>query len=107
MPSDSDPKPAEPAAPETEPIPPDRLRTALDVVGLEFEEDELALAGGRVARRREGYGRFRALPVPWDLAPALRFEPRIPGVVGRPGRVEPGQVALPDAHRPGSLDELA
>jgi Asp-tRNA(Asn)/Glu-tRNA(Gln) amidotransferase A subunit family amidase len=107
MPSDSDPKAAEPAAPEPEPIPPDRLRTALDVVGLDFADDELALMGRRVAAHRAGYERVRAVAVPWDLAPALRFEPRIPGIVGRPGRVAAGELSLPDARRPDSLDELA
>ncbi len=112
MPSDSEATTAttattepEPAGPE--PIAPDRLRTALDVVDLEFADDELALMGRRVAAHRVGYGRYRAVPVPWDLAPALRFEPRIPGVVGRPGRVGAGQVSLPEAKRPESLDELA
>ena len=110
MPSDSEPKPppaAEPEAAEPEPLPPDRLRTALDVAGLDFAEEELTLAGPRVAKHRQGYERLRAIPVPWDLAPALRFEPRIPGIVGRPARVGAGQLALPDARRPDSLEELA
>src|SRR5437016_9149608 len=102
MPSDSDPRAAEP-----KPLPRSRLRTALDVVDVEFADDELTLAGRRAAAHREGYGRVRALDVPWDLAPALRFEPRIPGIVGRPGRVQAGQLAFPDARRPDSLDELA
>lgn len=111
MPSDSDPKPSEPAAepgpPEPAPIAPDTLRIALDVVGLDFADDELTLMGRRVAIHRAGYGRVRAVPAPWDLAPALRFEPRIPGVVGRPGRVGAGQLELPAVRRPDSLDELA
>src|SRR2546423_10078355 len=102
MPSDSDPKGAEP-----KPLPPGRLRTALDVVGVTFSDDELTLAGRRVAAHREGYARFRELDVPWDLPPALRFEPRIPGIVGRPGRVQAGQLTFPEAHRPDSLDEPA
>jgi len=102
MPSDSEPGTAEP-----EPIPPDRLRTALDVVGLDFADDELALMGRRAAVHQAGYERLRALPVPWDLAPAVRFEPRIPGLVGRAGRVKAGRVSLPETVRPDSLDELA
>jgi hypothetical protein len=90
MPSDSEPK-----APEPEPLPADRLRTALDIQALDFPDDELTLMGRRTAVHREGYGRVRAIPVPWDLAPALRFEPRIPGIVGRPGRAAPGQLTLP------------
>src|SRR5438034_3371788 len=102
MPPDSDPKPAEP-----KPLPRSRLRTALDVIGLTFPDDELTLMGRRAAAHRAGYGRVRALHVPWDLPPALLFEPRIPGIVGRPGRIQAGQLAFPDARRPQSLDELA
>jgi Asp-tRNA(Asn)/Glu-tRNA(Gln) amidotransferase A subunit family amidase len=129
MPSDSEPAAPEPAAPEPaapepaapepaapepaaepagpEPIPPEPLRTALDVVGLNFAEAELALMGPRVAKHREGYGRIRAIPVQWELAPAVHFEPRILGLVGRPGRVRAGEVTLPEARRPESPDELA
>jgi Asp-tRNA(Asn)/Glu-tRNA(Gln) amidotransferase A subunit family amidase len=62
--------------------------------------------GRRAAVHREAYARYRGVAVPADLPPALRFEPRIPGVVGRPRRVAPGTVTLPEASRPESLDDL-
>lgn len=103
------PAPAEdapPAPPEPEPIPPDALRAGLELAGLTFGDAELALMGRRAAVHRDAYARYRGVPVPADLPPALRFEPRIPGLVGRPPRVGPGTVNLPEARRPQSLDDL-
>jgi Asp-tRNA(Asn)/Glu-tRNA(Gln) amidotransferase A subunit family amidase len=106
MPSDSDEaKTPEPATPE--PVEPDHLRTALDVEALEFTSDELTLMGRRAAVHRDGYGRLRAVPVAWDLAPALRFEPRIPGLTRRAPRAGAGELTLPKTERPASLDDLA
>ena len=94
----------EPAPPA--PIAPDALRTALDVIGLEFTADELSLMGAKAAAHRETYERLRAAGVD-TFAPALTFDPWIPGVVGHAGRVTAGAMTPRSASRPADLDELA
>jgi Asp-tRNA(Asn)/Glu-tRNA(Gln) amidotransferase A subunit family amidase len=94
---------------ERSPIPADELRAALKVIGLEFSDDELELMGRRAAIQRHAYERSREAQVPWDLAPSLRFDPRIRGVARRPSRVQPGRPAIPEPApaRPPDLDALA
>ncbi len=99
-----------PDAPTSEPAPvdPAALGAALGVIGLSFGEDELALMGRRAATHRETYAQLREIAVPDDRAPALRFDPWITGVTGRPARVPAGRVTLPDQPaRPTPPGDLA
>jgi Asp-tRNA(Asn)/Glu-tRNA(Gln) amidotransferase A subunit family amidase len=85
---------------------PGDLATALGVIGLRFEADELALAAGKVGGHRAAFERLRAHPVD-DVAPAFRFDPRNVGPVRRPERTSAGPVALrDDARRPEDLRDL-
>lgn len=101
-------EPAEkPGRPKPPPLPAELLKPALEAIDLAFSDEDLALMGVQAAVHRRGYGLVREAPLADNAPPALRFEPRIPGVVGRPARMRPGRLRLPRARRPADLESLA
>jgi Asp-tRNA(Asn)/Glu-tRNA(Gln) amidotransferase A subunit family amidase len=91
-------------------IDPEALRAALELIGLAFDDADLALMAAKVAGHRTAFERLRTISVPGDVAPAGRFDPWVPGVLGRLSRVQPGMPELPelpDVDRPADLGELA
>ncbi len=97
------------------PEPPQRvtkemLRQALELIGLEFAEEQQAMMLREVNRNLAGYEQLRKIPVPLDTEPAFRFDPRLPGVKYPSG---PSQFRLsreasaPKKRSWKSLEELA
>jgi Asp-tRNA(Asn)/Glu-tRNA(Gln) amidotransferase A subunit family amidase len=81
------------------------IATALELIGLSFEPDEITLAAGKVAAHRGALERLRATGV-GDGPPAFRFDPRSVGPVRRAPRTAAAEVALPDVARPDDLRAL-
>jgi Asp-tRNA(Asn)/Glu-tRNA(Gln) amidotransferase A subunit family amidase len=80
---------------------------AAKIAGLEFTEKERDLMVEGVNELRKDYAEIRAVPLDNSVAPALHFDPRLPGFASEPGprRFRPsrsGPVAAPD-----DLEELA
>lgn len=92
---------------EPTPITPETVATAEQLVGLSFTDDERQLMLGGLADFRATYEQVRGFDLPNDLAPALRFDPRLPGMrVSTASRTL--EVPLPDTvTRPTNDEELA
>jgi len=80
---------------------------AAQIAGLEFTEEERNLMVEGVNELREDYLEIRKVPLDNSVAPALQFDPRLPGFdyEPRPRRLRPSRplpVAVPD-----DLEELA
>jgi Asp-tRNA(Asn)/Glu-tRNA(Gln) amidotransferase A subunit family amidase len=108
MPPPEDP-PVPPEPPPPEPIEPDQLRSALDAIGLAFDDAHLEQMGRKAAAQRATLERLRGATIGADLAPAFQFDPWIDGVVGRPPRMTPSGAppSPPEVERPDDLDDLA
>jgi Asp-tRNA(Asn)/Glu-tRNA(Gln) amidotransferase A subunit family amidase len=83
------------------------LRSAAHVLGLEFEEEELAQMRAAVVRRIGDLERIRAFPLAWDESFSLGFDPLLPGVSDRSGDFEIAPIELPRVERPEDLSDLA
>lgn len=66
-------------APES-PITAEMIASAADVAGLEFSDDEREMMRASLARNSEAYEAIRQIEIPNGVAPALLFEPDLPGV---------------------------
>ncbi|MCB9915745.1 MAG: amidase, partial [Planctomycetes bacterium] len=97
-----DAEPAAPAFPEVH-----DLDVAARVLGLAFEERELAQMRKAVTERLDELERLRAFPVAWDTPMALGFAPLLPGMEARVGVLDAGPLVLPEATRPVDLEQLA
>jgi Asp-tRNA(Asn)/Glu-tRNA(Gln) amidotransferase A subunit family amidase len=108
MPPPEDP-PVPPEPPPPEPIEPDQLRSALDAIGLAFDDAHLEQMGRKAAAQRATLERLRGATIGADLAPAFQFDPWIDGVGGRPPRMTPSGAppSPPEVERPDDLDDLA
>jgi Asp-tRNA(Asn)/Glu-tRNA(Gln) amidotransferase A subunit family amidase len=56
------------------------IAAAEEVAGLQFDPDEREMMRDGLARYQEAYAAIRALSIPNGVAPALTFEPNLPGV---------------------------
>jgi Asp-tRNA(Asn)/Glu-tRNA(Gln) amidotransferase A subunit family amidase len=76
------------------------IAAAEDVMGVRYSESERMVMLDNLAAQIDLAARRRETPLPYDLAPATRFDPRLPGWVAsstppiRPPTAEPGP--LPD-----------
>lgn len=86
------------------------VTAAAGLIGLEFsepEKDELVQTLGSTMAL---LATVRAVPLPNAVAPALRFDPELPGKAGRGGprlRLAEGRVGRKDLTRPADPTELA
>lgn len=73
------------AAPQEqrEPVPPrvtvEQLKAALTLIGLEFDDAQIAMALPSVNRALSGYEAIRKVDIPLDTEPAFAFHPGSPG----------------------------
>ncbi len=83
------------------------LRQAEKLAGLEFTDAERELMVDGVNEALEDYGKLHAVAIDNSVAPALRFDPVVPGMVfereRRPLRFTPQT----DVTRPDNLEEIA
>lgn len=79
---------------------------AEEIAGLEFTDAERDLMLEGLNNNREAYGRLRALTIPNEVAPALRFDPMLPGRVPTVVRREPRRTRRV-VSRPADLEEAA
>ena len=76
------------------------------LAGIEFSPEERSLMVESLRTNRGAYERMRESPPPWDLSPALHFDPQPPGrrLPSGPSTVRPGRPAdLPDPDRDEEL----
>ena len=78
------------------------IAAAEDVLGVRYTEAERAFMLDNLAGQIELAKRRRATPLPLDLAPATRFDPRLPGFVLP---ATPSRVSVPAG--PGRLPDTA
>ena len=95
------------AAASQGPISAEDIAGAIRNAGLDFSEDELDLMLEGVNELREDYAEIRKVPLDNSVAPALQFDPRLPGFNYEPASRQfrpsrPTPVAVPD-----DLEELA
>ncbi len=62
----------------------DQLKDALDVLGLDFTEEQRAMMLPGVNRALNGYEGLRKLTIPLDTEPAFHFRPALPGKEPKP-----------------------
>jgi len=79
---------------------------AEEIAGLEFTDAERDLMLEGLNNNREAYGRLRAITIPNEVAPALRFDPLLPGRVPTVVRREPRRTRRV-VSRPADLEEAA
>lgn len=70
-------------------LPPETLRTAGRVIGIEFTDEELELMRTNVAQNLDLYRRLRARSLTNDVAPTLVFDPALDGIEVPPETGEP------------------
>ena len=85
----------------------DELRAAGAVIGIDFDDDELALMLGGVVEHRAAYEALRASILDNGDAPVVTFTPFVHGVTRRVGTVVGEPHPVPEVSRPDDLDELA
>ncbi len=62
----------------------EQLKDALDVLGLDFTEEQRAMMLPGVNRALNGYDGLRKLTIPLDTEPAFHFRPALPGKEPKP-----------------------
>jgi Asp-tRNA(Asn)/Glu-tRNA(Gln) amidotransferase A subunit family amidase len=88
-------------------ITPEVITAAASLIGLELTAEEQDLMPGRLARQRDSYNQYRARPLANSVPPALRFDPRLPGM-RFDRRRRPFRPSLPpEVERPADLEEVA
>ena len=77
------------------------IEAAEELAGIRYTEAERAMIAETIAAQIDNAVKRRQAPLPYDLAPATRFDPRLPGFAMpaaepfRPGTADPGP--LPDS----------
>ena len=79
---------------------------AEEIAGLEFTDAERDMMLEGLNSNREAYGKLRAISIPNEVAPALRFDPLLPGRVPDLVRRERRRTR-PVVSRPATLEEVA
>ena len=62
----------------------EQLKDALDILGLDFTEEQRTMMLPAVNRQLAGYEGFRKLVIPLDTEPAFYFRPALPGKEPKP-----------------------
>jgi len=63
----------------------DQLKAALEILGLDFTEEQRDMMLPDVNRALIGYERLRKINIPLDTEPAFHFRPALPGKEPKPG----------------------
>jgi Asp-tRNA(Asn)/Glu-tRNA(Gln) amidotransferase A subunit family amidase len=111
---DQEPKPQDQQAakPETKPdikptVSSASIAVAADVIGLNFTDSERELMAENVAENRSHYEKLRTVTLENSVAPAFRFDPRLPGMAF-PTTRRPFTLANADVPvLPSDLEEVA
>ncbi len=93
-----------------QPVTKETLHQALELIGLEFTPEQEAMMLPSVNRNLASYGELRKIAVPLDTEPAIRFDPRLPGVTypGGPSQFRLSREAsAPKKRSWKSLEDLA
>jgi Asp-tRNA(Asn)/Glu-tRNA(Gln) amidotransferase A subunit family amidase len=77
------------------------------VAGLDFTDQERDLMLDGLQANLEAYKKLRAVSIPNDVPPALRFDPVLPGREPEVGHRTPHRSRHPDVHRPDRLEDVA
>ncbi len=78
-------------------ITPDRIAAAETLLGVNYSDAERAMMAESIAAQVELARQRRAVPMPETLAPATRFDPRLPGfAMPKPGPFRPSDDDAPD-----------
>ena len=91
----------------------DQVRTAAQVIGLDFTDAELELMRKSVGEQIDSYAKMQTVALDNAVAPAFVFSPLLPGMKVRSPRFEPREIVLPDVlassgiRRPANLEDLA
>jgi Asp-tRNA(Asn)/Glu-tRNA(Gln) amidotransferase A subunit family amidase len=80
--TDAEAQPRQPDGPQR--ISKEELKSALDILGLEFTEAERDMMLPDVNRALTGYERLRKVDIPLDTEPAFHFRPALPGKEPKP-----------------------
>jgi len=85
----------------------DQLKHALDILGLEFTEEQRSMMLPGVNRALTGYEGLRKISIPLDTEPAFHFRPALPGKEPKPraSKFVPTHVARLTSFK--DADELA
>ena len=89
---------------------PEEIETAAELIGLEFESEELEMMRRGIRNNRGGYEALRAVELENSVLPALTFSPLLPGMSIRKSALSAEPFALPDSstlERPADLEQLA
>ncbi len=62
----------------------EQLKDALDILGLDFTEEQRTMMLPAVNRQLNGYEALRKLAIPLDTEPAFAFHPALPGKAPKP-----------------------
>jgi Asp-tRNA(Asn)/Glu-tRNA(Gln) amidotransferase A subunit family amidase len=89
------------------PITVDMIAAAEKIAGLEFTEEEREMMLQGLNRALRGYASLREVSIPNDVAPAIRFDPVLPGQ-SFPSESTVFEYTRPRGiERPGNLEEVA
>ncbi|HEY3742174.1 MAG TPA: amidase [Bryobacteraceae bacterium] len=85
----------------------DQLKAALTLIGIDFDDQQIAAALPGVNRALNGYEAIRKVDIPLDTEPAFAFHPGLPGRVAASGkaRFHPTKPAKTAAWK--SIEDLA
>jgi Asp-tRNA(Asn)/Glu-tRNA(Gln) amidotransferase A subunit family amidase len=83
------------------------IRQAEQLAGLEFTDAERELMLEDVNENLEGYRQLRTVTVPNETAPALRFDPLLPGRTVPQGPSAVRRTRRPHVERPAATGDLA
>src|SRR5215212_2124196 len=96
-------------AEEPAPISLDQIAAAEALAGLEYTPEERALLPEGLGEHRAAYAQIRAVPLPNEVPPAFRFDPRPPGQPAAtlaPAIVAAAVPPAVEVTRPASLERL-
>ena len=88
-------------------ITPEDIQHTEKLIGLEMTDEERELMLDGLKDLLQGYEAMRAVPLPNDVPPAIRFDPTIAGYVEPPLYPPAEEADVPPLSSPASADDLA
>jgi len=83
------------------------IRCAEEIAGLRFTDEQRALMVDSLKQQNASYHAIRAVPLPNDALPAIRFSPLLPGVELPSLAAGPMRRAVASVRLPASAEEIA
>lgn len=83
------------------------IAQAEKVAGVEFTDEQREQMVADLNRNMEAYASMRAVEIPYDVAPAIRFDPVVPGTVQPPVRRRARKSRPERVRRPANLEDVA